>query len=171
MTVLLWVVVGIIALSFIEWGVHKYLMHRPSITLFRSHFLEHAIAHHGRYYKVFNRESGAGKYLNLSLSVAGTVTGILLVSPLAMFSLTGFIVFAILGVLHAIIWSAIHSEMHLNRGTWFASTRAYQALMWHHFLHHQHPRRNFNVVIPLADFVFNTAAVATEADIAEWESL
>jgi hypothetical protein len=171
MIVVLWVVVGVVALSFIEWGVHRYLMHRPSIRLFRSHFIEHAIEHHGRYYHTFNRESGAGKYLNLTLSVAGTVTGITLISPLAMFSLTGFVVFAVLGVLHAVIWSAIHCELQLNQGMWFASTRVYRALMWHHFLHHQHPTKNFNVVIPLADYILGTAARATAADILEWESL
>jgi sterol desaturase/sphingolipid hydroxylase (fatty acid hydroxylase superfamily) len=34
----------------------------------------------------------------------------------------------------------------------------------HHFLHHRHPDKNFNVAFPIGDWIFGTVARADEND-------
>jgi sterol desaturase/sphingolipid hydroxylase (fatty acid hydroxylase superfamily) len=49
----------------------------------------------------------------------------------------------------------------------FSEWPAYKYLTRHHYLHHLHPDKNFNVVLPLGDFVFGTVCKPTAAEIAE----
>jgi hypothetical protein len=169
LTILAWTLAGVLFASFAEYAVHRWLLHRP---LVRHLWHVHAALHHGRYYRVFDHEEDPeGKYVNLAMSPWTTFAACLALLPLLLFSTVGGVVFVLMAILHAVAWNAIHSEMHLNRGRFFSGWGAYRFLKWYHFLHHRHVNRNFNAVLPLADYVLGTAARPTVADVLEWRRL
>jgi sterol desaturase/sphingolipid hydroxylase (fatty acid hydroxylase superfamily) len=80
------------------------------------------------------------------------------------FEPTTAIVFAVIAILNASIWSEIHDEMHRPRGAWFSSFAIYLYLKRRHYLHHRHQNTNFNTLFPMWDWVFRTTAVETDED-------
>lgn len=40
--------------------------------------------------------------------------------------------------------------------------------VWHHYLHHRYPDKNFNVALLAGDYVFGTMAKASDAD---WQAM
>jgi hypothetical protein len=165
------VLVGIPAMSFAEYAIHRWLMHRPSPGLWDV-FVRHVRFHHGKYYKVFNHEPDLfGRRVNLHIkagdAIALSVPMILLLVVLGLYWAAA--VAFVIPVAHAVVWSNIPEEMHdpASPGRFFCRWRLFRFLRMYHFLHHQHPQQNFNVVLPLWDYVLGTAATATEQDLAE----
>jgi sterol desaturase/sphingolipid hydroxylase (fatty acid hydroxylase superfamily) len=58
--------------------------------------------------------------------------------------------------------------MHKPEKRPFANWWAYKFVARHHFLHHRYPDKNFNVALPIGDFLFGTTARPTAAD---WEAM
>ena len=58
--------------------------------------------------------------------------------------------------LHHFIWNQIHMEMHKPEKRFFSHWSTYKFLARYHYLHHRYPNKNFNVVLPLADYVLGT---------------
>jgi sterol desaturase/sphingolipid hydroxylase (fatty acid hydroxylase superfamily) len=54
--------------------------------------------------------------------------------------------------------------MHKPEKRFFAEWRIYKFMARHHFLHHRHPDKNFNVAFPIGDWIFGTVARADEND-------
>lgn len=174
-------VAATILISFVEHLLHRVLMHRRTAARFAGRFLPvleeafcaHTIQHHGRWYKAFDHEPDpAGRWENIRAGWAGTAAGLVLVCPLLV--LLGMIwpwpqfggVFAsavIVGaVLHNRAWDALHIAMHMpeRRPRWLRTgpTGAiFGLLAKHHYLHHESPGRNFNLVLPIADYLLGTA--------------
>jgi hypothetical protein len=160
-----------ILMSFVEHQAHRHIMHRKHslsgrIPALRRTFEHHAVQHHGQYRKIFCDEPlppGADRGLRLNLK-EGFVEALPFALVLALFSLTAAILFPFVVCGHHYLWNRIHLEMHKPEQRHFADWRLYKFLARHHYLHHQHPDKNFNVVLPFADYVLGTHAQATDAD-------
>lgn len=165
MSFLLWLPLNLVIVSLVEYSAHRWLMHEPHVDAF---WFPHAM-HHSKYYRQFNHEPNLlGKYYNLRITWSDTLLACVFASPLLFLSVSAYLILFVLALLHRWTWNAIHSEMHLNEGRWFSNLKIYKGLRWLHFLHHRHPGRNFNVTLPLFDWVFRTQAIATKPDLEEW---
>lgn len=147
--------------SFVEWTVHRYVMHRP--TIFRYPYRQHAELHHtifdgGRNYHARNLHMLehvrfiAADYLLFMLAVAPvwTVVELAVGRPVIL----GGMLAALAGLQ---TFNSLHLRFHVPRDTWFQRTRFFRFLKEHHRLHHDDQRFNFNVYfLPLADAVMGT---------------
>ncbi|HEY9677684.1 MAG TPA: hypothetical protein V6C76_06730 [Drouetiella sp.] len=167
-----YLVLGMMLMSLIEHQVHMRLMHKkysvgkffPAIDrIFRSH----AIEHHGTYRAEFSDHPvppGEDRGIRLN-HVEGLIESLpgaalfLLLSPLAS------VVFMIVVQIHHLMWNAIHLEMHKPAGRFFSNWAAYKFCVRHHMLHHRHASKNFNVALPLGDYLCNTVATPNYADL------
>lgn len=167
-----WVVFSCVLMSFIEHQVHSQLMHRRNFLSERNKnykriFEAHAITHHGHYSKIFSDDPvppGEDKEIRLTVRKA-PIKSLPVTLPLAIVSWQGALVFAVVMTLHHWIWNKVHLEMHKPERRLFSRWRIYQFLARYHYLHHRYPDKNFNVVFPLADFVFGTVAHAGIKDL------
>ena len=169
----LWLPLGLVLVSFAEYAAHRWLMHRWLLYAF---WFRHSILHHGRYYRTFDDEPHpVGREVNLRIAWGDTLLACALAAPLGFVSLDGLAVLYALAILHRWTWNAIHAEMHLCEGRWFTRCpgvrHVYDWLRWKHFLHHQQPNRNFNVTLPLFDFLFCTDARPRAEDYVAWAKL
>ncbi len=55
-----------------------------------------------------------------------------------------------------IVYESIHKFMHLPDKRKIEGSRIYKFLNGHHLLHHRYMNKNFNVVLPLADWLMGT---------------
>jgi hypothetical protein len=171
---LAWFVVLAVLMSFIEHQIHRSLMHRKNILsgrlpAFKKVFEHHAILHHRHYHKIFNDEPvphGQDRHLRLSMK-----EGFLEALPISVLMITiswqGAITFLIVVFLHHFIWNQIHMEMHKPEKRFFSHWSTYKFLARYHYLHHRYPNKNFNVVLPLADYVLGTNIRASKSDLEE----
>lgn len=167
-----WVGVSAIMMSFIEHQVHRRFMHRKSplgnvIPAIHKVFDHHAIKHHGTYSKIFHDEPvapGTDRGIRLNLR-EGFIESLPFAAIIAFFSIPGAIIFPCVAVGHHYLWNLIHIEMHKPEKRFFYNWPIYKFLARHHFLHHVYPEKNFNVVLPLADFVLGTAATPKRKDL------
>lgn len=169
-----WFVFSCIVMSFVEHQVHSRLMHKRSIERFKRTFEAHAIVHHGQHYSsTFVDEPVApGEDKEIRLTVRKAPIKALPVALLIAFvSWPGAVIFVAVVTLHHWVWNKIHLEMHKPEHRGFSKWRAYQFLARYHWLHHRHPNKNFNVVFPLADYIFGTNIRANEAELEEMHEL
>lgn len=166
-----WFAGSMVIMSFLEHQIHRGLMHRKNffskrLPSFEKIFREHAVLHHGLYYKAFDHEpDDYGRDLNLHLSVKkGFLRTLPLSLCISLVSIPGAIAFLLVVYLHHLTWNLVHEEMHKPSKSFFANWPLYKFLARHHYLHHKYPGKNFNVVLPFADYVLNTHAQATDAD-------
>ena len=159
-------------MSFLEHQIHRSLMHKKNflsrrLLSFNKTFEHHAILHHGQYNRIFNDQPGAaGEDRHLRLSILeGFLEALPIAALIAIVSLEGAIISEIVVCLHHLIWNTIHTEMHKPEGRFFSHWPAYKFLARHHYLHHKHPDKNFNVVLPLADYVVGTNIRASRSDL------
>ncbi len=168
---------SLIVLSFIEHGIHGYVMHRkifPTfvyryIKLLSMHLHDHVALHHNTYFKIFNNEPDEeGKRLNMTISFFTVFLGLAAFSPVLILlayyvSIVPALVFAATLFTHRYLWNTIHGEMHQPKYPAWSKWALYRYLARYHYLHHQHHRNgehvNFNIVIPFADFIMGKAFV------------
>lgn len=172
-----WFVALAVLMSLIEHQVHSRLMHKmPRFFPFRGMqvrkkiFNNHAVLHHRQYRKTFHDAPvahGEDKGIRLNL-LEGLVESLPVSLLLAPFSFTGAALFPVVVCLHHLMWNQIHMEMHKPEGRFFAQWPFYKLLARHHYLHHRYPDKNFNVALPVGDFLFGTIAKPTEAD---WQAM
>jgi hypothetical protein len=176
-----WFFASCVLMSLIEFFVHRFLMHRRSlphcvyqcIPGFTTVFQNHAVLHHGRYYKVFNHEDdplGRRTSIRLDLWIALVGGGLVWALTFPLDRVVGP-VFASVLFLHHLAWNCIHKEMHNPKRPWFARTRLYKFLAHYHWMHHKYPGKNFNVVLPGADFLFGKYCKPSETDIAQMRAI
>ena len=168
-----WFVALVVLMSIIEHQVHSGLMHRkPRHALTRGlafrwrMFTSHAIEHHREYRGSFHDEPvphGEDRGIRLCLW-EGLVESLPMSLLLGCFSTTGAIMFPVIVCLHHLTWNQIHLEMHKPEKRFFAAWSAYKSVARHHYLHHRYPGKNFNVALPVGDYLFGTVAKATAAD-------
>jgi hypothetical protein len=169
-----WVVLSAIIMSFVEYTIHRALMHKPNFlsrrtATYKRVYEAHSIVHHAYYSNIFVDEpvpEGEDKEIRLTVRKAW-IKALPIALVLAFASIPGAIIFLGVVTLHHWIWNKIHLEMHKPEQRGFSKWPIYKFLARHHYLHHRHQNRNFNVVFPFADYVCGTVAKPTAADTAE----
>ena len=155
-------VVATVYASFFEWTLHRFVMHRP-LWKFRYPFESHALVHH----RVFRADE---TYHLIHAKDAKTIPmawwngPVLVAVGLAPFIMAAFFLrswgfpcgalVACAGYYAA--YEYMHWCMHLPKKRQVERSGIFFRLNGHHLLHHRYMRRNFNVVLPLADLCLGT---------------
>jgi hypothetical protein len=163
-----WVLIPIFLVfsNFLEWAVHRYPMHRPRV--FRFMYRNHAQLHHVAFTD-HNMPVNGTRELGLVMMPWYTMLGLFVVASPVMV-LAGFLrgpglagVFLLAAVGHFLAYETLHALYHLPDATLdrmgLGRLRAFRALQAHHTHHHVLRRMahvNFNVTVPLMDWVFGT---------------
>ncbi len=151
--------------NFYEWGVHKYVLHRrlpPFQVIYDRHTPEHHVV-----YVEGDMEIRSVREFRFVLIPAMGVLGITLAAAPLAWLLAKLVspnvgwLFLVTGSLYMVAYELTHLSYHLPSTSPLLRTKAFGALREHHARHHD-PRRmqreNFNVTIPLADWVLGTIA-------------
>lgn len=161
---------GLVYASFFEWVLHRFVMHK--ITLgFKYAFEAHAKVHHGTY-KGDNtyhaHEKADVKKIPMAwwngpvLIILSSVPPTLLLSwPLDVWWVTAGVVIAV--AVYYATYEYLHWCMHYPKERWFERTKVFKWIDRHHLIHHQQMHRNFNVVLPIADWLLGTLATKSTA--------
>jgi hypothetical protein len=180
--ILLSTIGSVLLITFGEYAIHRHAMHRKRFPKWvyrinpdmNAQFHNHAVLHHGTYYKKFDYEPSAeGKYFNLRILPGDTLRLFVLFSPLliplALFvSLYSAGTLLLMIVAHNLLWGVVHVQMHVPEGNaWFRDTAYFRFISRHHFMHHVRMGKNYNVVIPLADFIMGSATKPRLCDVRE----
>lgn len=166
LTFLVWIVigfvVGVVAASFFEWTLHRYIMHRP-VAGFRYPYERHALIHHRifradeSYHLLDERDKATipmawwngPAMIALCELPALAIAYALNLWGLAVGTLAAF-------VLYYSAYEYLHWCMHLPRKRIVERSGVFFRLNGHHLLHHRYMGKNFNVVLPLADLCLGT---------------
>lgn len=152
--------------SFAEFGLHRYLQHRPlGWELYRTHTLIHhrPFRADSTYRRQRPEDLPAGVFtwwpglILLGLHVP-IVWGIQAATGLPVF-VAGMTALAAYDVLYEILHGCMHDQPRCRNwpgGQWIEKTRTFRWLDALHRIHHRDPLRNLNVVFPAADFVLGT---------------
>ena len=149
--------------SFLEWFVHKYGMHTDKISKWA--FSRHAIQHHTA------RRSLKRFYIPPEEKAAYDLTGssavpLLWIVHLPMYFLVGWyggvaagVGVAVGAAVYILAYEFLHFYIHAPKGHWFQRTRLFRFYCEYHRVHHHRARRNYNIVLPLADLVMGTLSL------------
>lgn len=159
---------NVIFASFFEWSIHRYVMHRP-VGSFRYAFQAHAVVHH-QVFKADHTYHLIDPKDQETIPMAwwnGPVLILLGASPtLILSAITGHWIMlagaATTFVLYYIAYEYIHWCMHLPKARRVEKPWLFRRLNGHHLLHHRYMHKNFNVVLPLADFCLGTLMVRSK---------
>ena len=180
--VFLTIIGSILVISFGEYAIHRHVMHRKRFAKWvyrlnpdmNAQFHNHAVLHHGTYYKEFDYEpSDEGKYFNLRILLGDTLRILVLFLPLLialalLVSLLSAATMVLMIVAHNLLWGVVHVQMHVPESNrWFRNTAYFRFIARHHFMHHQRVGKNYNVVVPLADFIMGSATKPRISDVRE----
>jgi hypothetical protein len=152
--------------NLLEWTVHRYPMHHPMTPrlMYKNHTMLHHIAFTDR-----NMPVTEARELGLVMMPWYTMIGLFVVaSPVMLLAgalrgpgLAG--VFLLGAVFYFLGYETLHALYHLPEGTLdrvgLGRLRVFRALQAHHAHHHVLRRMsaaNFNVTVPLWDWVFGT---------------
>jgi len=131
---------GTIYASFLEWWIHKELFHtkgRKKGSMFAFHLRDHhVVAKKDNFKDIRMSPIETGGLFALSL----LHLPILFLSPIFYVSIC----------LYAIAFVILHNYSHRNP-EW---AKKYQS--WHHDHHMKNPNTNWNVVLPIADWIMGT---------------
>jgi hypothetical protein len=146
--------------SVIEWIVHKHFMH--SIRFMRTPHDRHAVLHHSERRapgKFFAKEDELRDYHLFETSFMPILW--ILHAPLfyAIYLLFGS--WASLGVaggtaFYVMAYEILHWHIHCPDQFRFRHHRWFRFLIEHHRRHHNRSNINYNVVLPVADWMFGT---------------
>ena len=149
--------------SFLEWFVHKYGMHTDKISKWA--FSRHAIQHHSarRSMKTFYIPPEENAAYNITESSA---VPLLWIVHLPLYFLVGTlggipagVGAAAGGAAYILAYELLHFYIHAPKGYWFQRTRLFRFYCEYHRVHHHKARRNYNIVMPLADLVLGTLSL------------
>ncbi|HVV00299.1 MAG TPA: fatty acid hydroxylase [Verrucomicrobiae bacterium] len=161
--------------SFFEWTLHKFFMHRP-IGSFKYPFERHTLVHHRIFradpsYHLIREED---KHTIPMAWWNGPVLILLGMIPFVAVSwLAGH--WALLGgalptcILYYAAYEYMHWCMHLPRKRYVERSGIFFRLNGHHLLHHRYMRKNFNVVLPLADLCCGTLLLRSKVHFKQAE--
>jgi hypothetical protein len=155
-------IVGVVFASLFEWTLHRYFMHRPTFN-FRYPFEQHALVHH-RIFKADHTYHLIHDHDKKTIPMAWWNGPVLIA-----LGLLPFLIFAAFSHKWGILCGAaiasssyytayeyIHWCMHLPKRRHVERSGIFFRLNGHHLLHHRYMKKNFNVVLPLADLILGT---------------
>lgn len=157
--VLLCLVLWYVFYSFLEYAGHRWLLHKMRLAnrfeseTIRQMCRNHMKLHHGREYEHEERHYDDNP---LQLAIVGFIPSVLMALVVFRFDHFATKLFMGFGAIYAVVFYVTHLEMHLRRGWFFARTALFRNLDERHRVHHDEPNTNFNVVLPLFDWVFGT---------------
>lgn len=155
-------VISVLAASFFEWTLHRYIMHRP-VGRFDYPFRAHALVHH-RTFKADHTYHLVREEDKHTIPMAwwnGPVLIAVGMIPFTIVSLVSHNWAVLVGAVSAAslyygAYEYMHWCMHLPKKRQIERSGFYFRLNGHHLLHHRYMNRNFNVVFPLADLCLGT---------------
>jgi hypothetical protein len=157
------VLVSYAVISLVEYVVHRTFMHHMRLaSRFGSNFLKqlcrnHMSLHHKKGYKHSSAHDEQDD-VRWQVSLAGFVPNVLICMALTYIDpITGVIMFCV-GTIYGIVWWAVHNEMHRQEDRAFAGNALFRYIERRHQLHHQFPKTNYNLLLPLWDWIFATEA-------------
>jgi len=154
-----------ILFSLVEYVTHRYLMHRMrlaralGIKFLATLCFNHMALHHKRGYEHDDHEED--DHLSHIL-IAAAFVGMPLVPVVWLIDPFTVAVGAVFTVVYSIGWWLVHLEMHRKEGRFFARNAIFRYLERRHQLHHKYPNTNYNVVLPLWDWILGTYHVPDE---------
>jgi hypothetical protein len=176
---LLSLAVTYVLVSLVEYLSHRYLQHTrvvakrfPRIALLEKIFIDHAKVHHHDAYDLFNNEPNPRlRMYNLVIKYR-TTAAVMIVLGLPLYAVDHLtaIVFWAVAVVHNLVWTSVHIEMHVNHGHFIRSTPFFKYWEEYHFIHHLYPSKNFNGMLPLWDWICGTFARGDQDDSANLEA-
>lgn len=146
--------------SFLEWFVHKVVMHTTKISALA--FDRHAVQHHStrRSLKTFYAQPEENEAYHLGES---SVIPLLWLAHVPLYwlvyhfwGISAGVAAAAGGMLYLLGYEFIHFFIHAPRDYHFQRTRLFRFYCEYHRIHHHKARINYNIVIPLADLVLRT---------------
>jgi hypothetical protein len=163
------VLVTIVQASFFEWIYHRYWLHRPWLPpqMFTAHTLvHHQLCKHDDTFQVHDEEQEEaltfqwwGGPLLIALNLVPWAAGWWLLRasglPASLF-IASLITVAVVFFIYYGAYEGFHYLMHRPKIAWIERSRFFKFLERHHRIHHAHMGKNFNVVLPLADFFLGT---------------
>ena len=188
-TVLFWLAISYVGLSFIEFILHGTLMHQPTwltrnSAYFKEILDEHRSFHHGECFPGQKFDEAEGDCLELNIKLRpfyGQAVAVVFWGPMfalaCVFDLTtsvgqffaiGGVTFMLSLLAHHLTWNLIHIQMHTpekERASWFKNSSLCLWLARYHYMHHAHPRVNFCIVCPGADWLMGTFKAPAPRDI------
>jgi hypothetical protein len=173
----IWLGIGfsaaVVFASFFEWTLHRYIMHRP-VGRFQYAFRAHAIVHHHTFkadhtYHLIDEKD---KHTIPMAWWNGPVLILILMLPVVAVSVPLSLWGLLIGAFPAYLlyygaYEYMHWCMHLPKHRRVERSGLFRRLNGHHLLHHRYMHKNFNVVLPLADFVFRTLLVRSKTRFAQ----
>jgi hypothetical protein len=163
------VVVAFVQASFFEWIYHRYWLHRPWLPpqMFTAHTLvHHQLCKHDDTFHVHDEEQEEA--LTFQWWGGPLLIAINLIPwmgawwPLRAIGAPVWFFIACLASATATFlvyygaYEGFHYLMHRPTIAWIERSRPFRFLERHHRIHHAHMGKNFNVVLPLADFALGT---------------
>lgn len=153
-------------LSFFEWCLHRFVMHQKFLR-FSYAFLAHAGTHHGKFRSDQTYHLHTHPHDRKTITMAWWNGGVLvaivtLTSIPACIMLSNWWIALIMCLCTASYYAAYeysHWCMHLPKKRKMETFFLFRWLNGHHLLHHRYPKRNFNVVLPLADLCLRTLLI------------
>ena len=134
------IVLGLTYGSFLEWWIHKKLFHehgRKKDSPFAFHLRDHHV--------VAKKNNFIDERLS-SIETGGLFFLMLIHFPIMWFSHLFFLA----TILYAVAFFLLHNYGHRND----AYAKKYQSWHWNH--HMKNPNSNWNVVLPIADWIMRT---------------
>lgn len=174
---ILWVITGFVGwlvfASFMEWVLHRYVMHRP-LGRFTYPFRAHAVVHHGIFkadhtyhlQKESDKETIPMAWWNGPVLIA---IAMIPAAPLAWaIGEWTFLLGAFLGfTTYYCVYEYLHWCMHLPKQRAVERSGLFFRLNGHHLLHHRYMHKNFNVILPLADWCLGTLLLRSKVSFAQ----
>jgi hypothetical protein len=146
--------------SFLEWFIHKHTMHTPRFS--KLAFDRHAIAHHTERRSLKTFYIPPEDHAKYEFGESSVIPILWLAHFPLYYSVWHFvnpaagIGTAMGGLLYMLGYEFIHFFIHAPRNYWFQRTRVFRFYCEYHRIHHHKARWNYNIVMPLADFVLRT---------------
>jgi hypothetical protein len=155
-------VAGIVFGSFFEWVLHRYVMHSP-FRWFRFPYEKHTLIHH-RIFRADHTYHLVNEMDKKTIPMAWWAGPAIVAAcqlPFLIWSLFSHKWGVLCGAttactLYFTAYEYMHWCMHLPKKRHVERSGIFFRLNGHHLLHHRYMRRNYNVVLPLADLFLGT---------------
>lgn len=151
------------AISLVEYVVHRTFMHHMrTATRLGSNFLKqlcrnHMSLHHKKDYHHTSAHDEQDD-VRWQVSLAGFLPNVVICFALTCIDPISGATMFVVGTIYGIVWWTVHSEMHRQEGRAFSGNAFFCYIERRHRLHHKYPKTNYNLLLPLWDWVFATEA-------------
>ena len=155
-------VIATVFASFFEWALHRFVMHKR-VNFFSYPFEKHAMVHHQIFkadetYHLIHEKDKYTIPMAWWNGPAMIAVGIIpFAAVAALLKSWGFVTGSFISFsAYYGTYEYLHWCMHLPRKRSVERSGIFFRLNGHHLLHHRYMGKNFNVVMPLADFCLGT---------------